>query len=163
MLLRAFQRPIRLLSVAFAAFILLAGCGASNDDSMSSEGGNSGEAASEQQASDSDDMKKKDEGSEGMEKKEGKMMEGAKETELDDFYFEPKKITIQQGEKAKLTLKNEGDAEHTFTVEELGVDVEIEPGETKTITITGKKPGTYMLICEYHKDKGMTGKIIVKK
>jgi plastocyanin len=52
--------------------------------------------------------------------------------------------------------------EHTFTVEKLAIDVEVEPGKEKTITVAPKQPGTYDLICRYHSQQGMVGKVIVK-
>lgn len=84
------------------------------------------------------------------------------EVELGDDYFNPKEITIQNGTTTTLLLKNTGRKEHTFTVEKLGIDVEVEPGKEQTITIAPKQPGTYDLICRYHAQQGMVGKVIVK-
>ncbi|RDW19699.1 cupredoxin domain-containing protein [Oceanobacillus chungangensis] len=82
--------------------------------------------------------------------------------ELNDDYFNPDVITISNGESTKLLLKNVGKKEHTFTVEKLGIDVEIEPGKEKTITVKPEKTGTYELICRFHKNEGMVGKVIVE-
>jgi plastocyanin len=88
--------------------------------------------------------------------------EKAIEVELNDDYFNPKVITIPKGTATKLILKNKGKKEHTFTVEKLGVDAEVQPGKEKTITVNPKQPGTYELICRYHFQEGMVGKVIVK-
>jgi plastocyanin len=90
-------------------------------------------------------------------------METAKaiEVELNDDNFNPKVITIPNGTTTTLILKNKGVKEHTFTVEKLGIDVEVLPGKEKTITVTPKQPGTYELICRYHFREGMVGKVIV--
>lgn len=82
--------------------------------------------------------------------------------ELNDDYFNPKVITISNGRMTTLKLKNKGKKEHTFTVEKLGIDAEVQPGEEKNITVKLKKPGTYELICRYHFHEGMVGKVIVK-
>lgn len=82
--------------------------------------------------------------------------------ELNDDYFNPKVITIPNGRATTLILKNEGKKEHTFTVEKLGIDAEVQPGKEKTITVKPEKPGTYELICQYHFREGMVGKVIVK-
>jgi len=82
--------------------------------------------------------------------------------ELDDDYFNPKVITIPNGKTTTLILRNEGVKEHTFTVEKLGIDVEVQPRKEKTITVEPKMPGTYELICRYHFNEGMAGKVIVK-
>jgi plastocyanin len=88
--------------------------------------------------------------------------ENSIEVELNDDYFNPKDITIPNGTTTTLILKNKGVKEHTFTVEELGVDAEVQPGKEKTITVNPKQPGTYELICRYHFQEGMVGKVIVK-
>jgi plastocyanin len=90
------------------------------------------------------------------------METGAIEVELNDDSFNPEVITIPNGISTKLILKNKGKKEHTFTVEKLGIDTEVQPGKERTITITPKQPGTYELICRYHFQEGMVGKVIVK-
>ncbi|WP_147535774.1 cupredoxin domain-containing protein [Bacillus marasmi] len=84
------------------------------------------------------------------------------EVELNDDYFSPKVITIPMGKTTTLLLKNKGKKEHTFTVEKLGIDAEVQAGKEKTITITPNQTGTYELICRYHFQAGMVGKVIVK-
>jgi plastocyanin len=84
------------------------------------------------------------------------------EVELNDDYFNPKVITIPNGSMTTLILKNKGTKKHTFTVEKLRIDAEIQPGKEKTITGKPKKAGTYDLICRYHLQEGMAGKVIVK-
>ncbi|MCI0765817.1 cupredoxin domain-containing protein [Bacillus sp. TL12] len=84
------------------------------------------------------------------------------EVELNDDYFNPKVITIPIGRTTTLILKNQGNKEHTFTVEKLGIDAEVQPGKEKNITVKPNKPGTYELICRYHFQKGMDGQVIVK-
>lgn len=84
------------------------------------------------------------------------------EVQLNDDYFNPKVITIQNGKKTTLILKNVGNKEHSFTVEKLGIDTEVKPREVKTITVEPKMAGTYNLICRYHFREGMVGKVTVK-
>ena len=84
------------------------------------------------------------------------------EVELNDDYFRPNVITISINESTTLLLKNKGKSEHTFTVKKLGIDVVVEPGKEKNITVKPKNTGTYELICRYHLLKGMEGKVIVK-
>jgi len=84
------------------------------------------------------------------------------EVELNDDYFNPKVITIPNGTSTTLILKNKGKKEHTFTVEKLGIDAEIQPGKETNISVKPKQPGTYELICRYHFQEGMVGNVIVK-
>lgn len=84
------------------------------------------------------------------------------EVQLNDDYFNPETITIPSGKTTTLILKNEGQKEHTFTVDKLGIDAEVQPGKEKNITLKPQNPGTYELICRYHFNSGMVGKVIVK-
>ncbi|WP_282141872.1 cupredoxin domain-containing protein [Cytobacillus oceanisediminis] len=84
------------------------------------------------------------------------------EVELNDDYFNPKVITIPNGTSTTLILKNKGKKEHTFTVEKLGIDAEIQPGKETSISVKPKQPGTYELICRYHFQEGMVGNVVVK-
>ncbi|GMR65308.1 MULTISPECIES: cupredoxin domain-containing protein [Bacillus] len=84
------------------------------------------------------------------------------EVELNDDYFRPNVITIPIKESTTLLLKNKGKNEHTFTVKKLDIDVVVESGKEKSITVKPKSTGTYELICRYHLLKGMEGKVIVK-
>ncbi|MGM2820214.1 cupredoxin domain-containing protein [Bacillus cereus group sp. Bce001] len=84
------------------------------------------------------------------------------EVELNDDYFNPNVITIPINESTTLLLKNKGKSEHTFTIKKLGIDVVVESGKEKNITVKPNSAGTYELICRYHLLQGMEGKVIVK-
>jgi len=84
------------------------------------------------------------------------------EVQLNDDYFNPKVITIPNGKMTTLILKNVGSKEHTFTVAKLNIDTEVQPGQTKAITVQPKMSGTYELTCRYHYNEGMVGSVIVK-
>lgn len=84
------------------------------------------------------------------------------EIKLNDDYFNPDVITILKGKTTTLVLKNVGSKEHTFTVKKLGIDEEVQPGKEKSINVSPKMSGTYELICRYHLNNGMVGKLIVK-
>ncbi|WP_409276106.1 cupredoxin domain-containing protein [Neobacillus sp. SCS-31] len=88
--------------------------------------------------------------------------ENAITVELNDDYFNPKTITLPNGRATTVILKNNGQKEHTFTVQRLGIDTVVQAGTTKTITVKPNMPGTYDLICRYHSQQGMVGKVIVK-
>lgn len=82
--------------------------------------------------------------------------------ELNDDYFNPKNITIPNGTKTTLLLKNKGSKPHTFTVKMLNIDVELQPGKETSIAVQPKQANTYDLTCKYHFNVGMVGKVIVK-
>jgi len=61
-----------------------------------------------------------------------------------------------------IILVNEGRYSHTFTIDALGIDISLSPGERKTIDITApSSPGSYTFYCKPHRGLGMTGNISV--
>ena len=67
-----------------------------------------------------------------------------------DFMFEPATITATAGKPITVTIKNEGQAEHNFSIESLKVNQDIEKGDTKTVTFTPTQSGPVQFFCEYH-------------
>ena len=86
---------------------------------------------------------------------------GAVSLEADDFYFEPKEIRARAGQPLTLRIANEGKAAHTFTIASLGVDVELGPGDERTVTLT--PTGEAEFVCRFHQAQGMTGKIVIAR
>ena len=77
------------------------------------------------------------------------------------YVFNPADITVNVGETVTLKLTSENEF-HSFTVDDLGIDVEVDAGETEEITFTFSEAVTYELICIPHESLGMVGKIIVQ-
>ncbi len=76
------------------------------------------------------------------------------------FAFDPADLSFSAGEAVSFTFVSESQF-HTFTVEELGIDVDVNAGETVGFDFTFDKPGTYALICIPHEALGMVGTITV--
>lgn len=51
---------------------------------------------------------------------------------------------------------------HTFTIDDLGIDVEVDGGTTQTLTFTFDKTATFDLICIPHQALEMVGTITVQ-
>lgn len=77
------------------------------------------------------------------------------------FEFSQTEFNFSVGETVTLVLKSESQF-HTFTVDDLGIDVPVNGGETVNFSFTFDKPGTYQLICVPHEALGMVGTITVK-
>ena len=77
------------------------------------------------------------------------------------YGFNPTDITVKKGETVTLNLTSENEF-HSFTVDSLGIDVEVDAGTTEEITFTFSEAGTFDLICIPHESLGMVGKIIVQ-
>ncbi len=72
--------------------------------------------------------------------------------------FEPSTITVAEGQTVKLTLTSK-DAPHTFTIDELGINIAVGSGQTATEEFTVEKAGTFSFYCAVpgHRDAGMEG------
>lgn len=79
------------------------------------------------------------------------------EMELDNFYFEPTYVKSPGDSTATMELHNEGDVQHTFTIDDLDVDEELAPDERKTITVEIGTETRYEFYCRFHAPQGMRG------
>ncbi len=88
---------------------------------------------------------------------------------LEDFRFTPNRIDMKAGVSLTLRLTNKGTERHDLNFESVhmpglaGVESILEPGETRTITLTFDQPGTHTFICTLpgHAAAGMTGAAVV--
>jgi plastocyanin len=79
-----------------------------------------------------------------------------------DFKFTPTTLTATAGKPVTVTVKNNGQAEHNFSISSLTVDKDIEKGDSQTVTFTPSQSGTVQFFCKYHKDSnGMVGSLSV--
>ena len=86
---------------------------------------------------------------------------GKTEVELDDYYFKPTVLQGKPGQKVTLELRNEGQVEHTFTIDSQGIDKELQPGDKGEVTVTIPKSGVVSFYCKFHKSSGMAGALAV--
>ena len=141
------------LIVAACAFLLVAaGCGSS---SSSSSGNTTTEESSGGGQKTIAGVKANDHGTKAAEDT------GKTEVELDDFYFKPTVLEGKAGEKVTLELKNEGNTEHSFTIDSQGIDKDIQPGDEAEVTVTIPKSGVVSFYCKFHKSSGMAGALAV--
>ena len=81
--------------------------------------------------------------------------------EADDLYFGPTFIEAKAGQRFSVELHNEGSARHTFTSDDLGVDLELPPGARRTISLTAPETGSASFHCRFHEGQGMKGAVFV--
>lgn len=77
------------------------------------------------------------------------------------FEFSPIDLTFKRGEVVNFSFTSESQF-HTFTVNDLGIDVGVDGGGTGDLSFTFDTPGTYELICIPHEALGMVGTITVE-
>jgi uncharacterized cupredoxin-like copper-binding protein len=81
-----------------------------------------------------------------------------------DIYFEPKEVTIPANTDVTFMIANDGVAPHNFSIDELGIDIDLPVGETQE-TVINAPAGEYEYYCNVpgHKEAGMVGKLIVSE
>jgi uncharacterized cupredoxin-like copper-binding protein len=79
-----------------------------------------------------------------------------------DIYFEPSEVTIPANTDVTFVLPDDGVTLHNFSIDELGIDVDIAPGESPE-TVINAPAGEYVFYCNVpgHKEAGMVGTLIV--
>jgi plastocyanin len=80
-----------------------------------------------------------------------------------DIYFEPDELSVPANTEVTVQLPNEGAAQHNFSIDELGIDVDIAPGATEE-TVINAPAGEYEYYCNVpgHKAAGMFGTLTVE-
>ena len=78
------------------------------------------------------------------------------------YQFEPSELTFEVGKTYNLVMGPDQTEFHTFTVDDLGIDLVLNAGENVTFTFTPDKAGEFRLFCIPHGALGMEGTITVK-
>ena len=94
---------------------------------------------------------------------------GVAQVVLEEMRFKPNRINAKVGVPLTLRLTNEGTERHDLNFESIhmpglgGVESILDPGETRSITLTFDEPGTHLFICTLpgHAAAGMTGALFV--
>lgn len=78
------------------------------------------------------------------------------------FSFEPATIALEPGERVVLEISSL-DMGHTFTIDELGLDVRVGGGETVRVEFQPESQGRFAFYCRVsgHRREGMEGALIV--
>jgi plastocyanin len=95
--------------------------------------------------------------------------QGRTEIVLEDLRFTPNRIDARVGVPTTVRLTNGGTERHDLNFPSLhmpglqGVEAILDPGETRTITLTFDQAGTHTFICTLpgHAASGMTGAAFV--
>lgn len=83
--------------------------------------------------------------------------EGAAEVVAERWEFEPSTVDVVAG--GGVVVRNADVVTHTFTVDELGIDVEVGPGSEVRTTLAESAPvGTYAFYCIPHSEAATAGR-----
>jgi plastocyanin len=73
------------------------------------------------------------------------------------YSFDPTFVHATPGAKVTVTVTNAGSVPHTFTIDALGIDDTLQPGDSKTVTFTLPSSGATRFYCRFHSGFGMQG------
>jgi plastocyanin len=74
-----------------------------------------------------------------------------------DFYFAPTFVKAAGGTTVTVHIKNEGSVAHTFTIDSMNIDKELQPDDSADIEVTLPASGATPFYCKFHKSSGMQG------
>lgn len=87
----------------------------------------------------------------GVEQVEEEVRAGSTEIDMAEFEFQPDTLEVTAGESTRVVLHNSDHVLHTFTVDELDVDVTVTPGSDGFVEFDAP-PGTYRIYCRPHSE-----------
>ena len=82
-----------------------------------------------------------------------------------DYHFHDAHPTLPIGPGRDLIVKNEGRNLHNVTIPALAYSRNVQPGDQLEIDdIAGDlSPGRYVMFCRIHRDRGMSGVIVIAR
>lgn len=86
------------------------------------------------------------------------------EITAEDHKFLPATVTVEQHTKVSFVITNKGRQAHEFVIGYYGAEVEVLPGESKTLSLVLLDAGEFEFACHMpgHYEVGMYGKLHVK-
>jgi uncharacterized cupredoxin-like copper-binding protein len=89
---------------------------------------------------------------------------GSTTIETPGMSYDPDSFTIAAGEDHEVTVDNTDGQWHTFTIDDLDVDLEVEPGESDSVTLNVPDAGEYEFYCTVpgHRESGQVGTLTVE-
>jgi uncharacterized cupredoxin-like copper-binding protein len=152
------RTTVAIVAALSVAVVLLAGCSSSSSTSSPAAGGSSSASSSGGGTITIGSDQANDHGTEDV----SGMSSFELEADNDDgFYFKPTVLTGSANQSIKLEIKNAGTTEHNFSIESLGVNVNIQPGQSQEVTVKFPSSGTAEFFCSFHRSLGMAGELQV--
>jgi len=82
--------------------------------------------------------------------------------EAQDFRFRTPTKALTAGRQVTLRFANTGKVVHNLTIPSISVDLDIEPGATRTVIfVAPDTPGPLEIFCKFHQDRGMKASLRV--
>jgi plastocyanin len=78
---------------------------------------------------------------------------------LHDGWFDPAYVEATNGHALTITLVNDGSRHHAFRIDRYDVDVDLAPGESRTVVIESPTLGDFTYYSDAPGDGGMIGEL----
>lgn len=81
--------------------------------------------------------------------------------EAKPFFFAPDVVEVKTDKEATFNVRSSGN--HSFIIDELGINISIPDGKTETIKFTPTSKGMFKFYCSVpgHREAGMEGTLVV--
>ena len=81
-----------------------------------------------------------------------------------DIEWSETALSAQAGQPITVVVENKGVLDHNFVIEELGIEVHLQPGDKEEVTFVVDEAGTYQYLCTIpgHLDAGMLGTLTIE-
>jgi plastocyanin len=76
-----------------------------------------------------------------------------------NFAFVPRSVVLRGQRSVTVIVTNDGVSQHSFTMDRLGIDVVVQPGQSATVDVSPPRPGVYPFYCRFHEAYDMRGAI----
>ena len=80
--------------------------------------------------------------------------------EMGDFFFKPTVLRGRPGQRLTVTLSNQGNSLHDFSIPAQHIDANVEAGTPVTVTVTFPQKGAVTFECRYHLLQNMRGELV---
>lgn len=79
-----------------------------------------------------------------------------------EMRFTPARVVAEAHEDLRIVVDNRGDVDHTFSINELDIEVKLNPGERREVTVNAAA-ASYAYTCRIldHEGLGMVGQLVV--
>ena len=82
--------------------------------------------------------------------------------EMGDFFFKPTVLRGRPGQRLTVTLSNQGNSLHDFSIPAQHIDANVEAGTPVTVTVTFPQKGALTFECRYHLLQNMRGELVTE-
>ncbi len=81
--------------------------------------------------------------------------------DMNSFRFEPNAFEVVANRQATVPVRNQAEVVHNISIPAIGADFDYRPGQSSTLIFIAPEAGQFEFFCKYHRDRGMSGVVLV--